>query len=76
MVRGRRHDNAGGAKSLRVERTAFVPREQLLVVLWGGVDGELEVERTETPTLMNAVQSLLEAPHQRRGIAFLHVEEL
>jgi hypothetical protein len=44
--------------------------------LGGGIDGELEVGRTETTTLADVVQNLLEALHQRQGIALLHVEKL
>jgi hypothetical protein len=45
-----------------VERTARIPREELQG-RWGiGPVGELEVGRTETPSFVNAVQSLLEEP--------------
>jgi len=68
----RRHDDARDAKFLRVELSALIPREGLGGrVVRGELDGELQVGRTETPSFVKVVQSLLESPLQLKRIVLL-----
>ena len=56
-----RHNEARDAKDVRVECTALIPHDELQR-RWGTCPvGELEVGRTETPSFVNVLQSLLES---------------